>query len=232
MKTLFFKSIFALLIGSFLVLSSCAKKSNSTNSRSGTAVRGNDIANNNGVSNLGVARCSDGSSGWGRIYDDGSMYGTAFRDSFANFLSSVMDPQNLGNLDGAASSTTTGVNMELKLKVVNNQLNLSETRITMEINDSLVGTQGSDGEILKIITARFSSADSGQLTNVAGNSGNFQLVFKDSYGTVTVDGSFNGTEAKGRVNFSNSTNFNINKGETPKSGSLGAFYMKSCGLFY
>lgn len=228
MKTMIFKSFLALFFGSMLVFSACAKKSNTSSNRAGNLTRGNGVVNNNATT-LNVSRCTDGSSGWGRIVDDGTLYGTLFREAYYNFLSSASNPEYLGNLDGSSSSTTTGVNMELKLKIVNNQqLDLSQTRFTMEINDSKVGEIGSDGQPMTEIKVNFSSAKAGEITNFNGNSGSFQLTFADDYGTVSVNGTFNGTEARGNVSFNNTKSYD---GNTPKSGKLGAFYMKSCGLF-
>lgn len=230
MKTMIFKSLLTVFLGSFLILSACAKKSSSSSNRAGTTLRGNALtgANNANISQLSNTRCTDGSSGWGRLFDDGTMAGTAFRDSYANYLSAVMDPQYLGTIDGSSTSASTGVNMELKLKIVNNQLDLSQTRFAMEINDSNVGQVGSDGQPFTAISIPYSNASSGQITNVNGNTGSFQLVFTDSYGTVNVSGTFNGTEARGNVTFNNTAS---SDGGSVKSGKLGAFYMKSCGLF-
>lgn len=227
MKAMFLKSIIALFLGSFLILSACAKKSSSSGNRTaGTTLRGNGITGANGLNTTQLAntRCTDGSSGWGRLFDDGTMAGTAFRDNYANYLSVAMDPQALGTLDGSSYSTATFVNMELKLKIVNNQLDLSQTRLTIEINDSNVGQAGSDGQPLTAISIPYSNASSGQITNVNGNTGSFQLVFTDSYGTVNVSGNFNGTDARGNVTYNNTSGATSN-------GKLGAFYMKSCGLF-
>jgi hypothetical protein len=225
MKKAILKSILFAFLSSFLILSSCAKKSTSS-SRSGAALRGTDPVN--GVNNLSTQKCTDGSSTWGRLWDDGSVPGNNFRDSFANFLSGSMDPAYLGALDGSAASTETWVSMELKLKVTNNKLNLSESKFSLEIKDGKVGEKGTDGELLKNIMINFVKAEDGEISNLVGNTGNFKLVFKDSYGSVIVEGTFNGTEARGKVSFINTTHFNK---ETPKSGFLGVFVMKSCGLF-
>lgn len=230
MKTMILKSFLALFVGSILTLSACAKKSNtSSNNRTGNLTRGNGVVNNNtNLSTFGT-RCTDGSSSWGRVYDDGTLYGNLFRESYSNFLSSASDPQYLGDLDGSSSSTRTGVNMELKLKITNNQqLDLSQTRLTLEINDSKVGEIGSDGQAMTAITVAFSNASAGQISNFNGNSGSFQLTFADDYGTVSVNGTFNGTEARGNISFNNTKSYD---GSSPKSGKLGAFYMKACGLF-
>lgn len=219
--------IFASLASVFLILSSCAKKSSSVSSRVGSAARGTTIGANT-VSTLGISRCTDGSSTWGRIYNDGSMFGSGFRDAFADYLS-ASPGSAIGELDGSSSSTTTGVDMELKLKIVNNQLNLSESRFTMEIRDSEVGRLGEDGKPIETILIGYAGAKSGQVSNVNGGSGNFNITFEDQYGIVVVEGSFNGTEARGSVKYLN--------GATAISGvaglkSLGIFYMKSCGLFF
>lgn len=226
---LMIKSALVIFFGMFLMLASCAKKNSSAQNRGGTAPRG-DQAIVGGATTLGVTKCSDGvTNATGRVFDD-SMYGNTFRNNWANFFSATMADNLLGDLSGSSSSTQTGVNITLKLKISGNQLNLAETKLSMDVKDSLVGTQATDSnEILKSILVDFSKAESGNLTNVNNGTGNFTVVFADGYGKVTITGSFNQTKADGTVTFANSVHYD---NESPKSGSLGRFSLNSCGLFY
>lgn len=225
---LMIKSGLVVFFGLFLMLASCAKKNSSAQNRGGTAPRGDQAVS--GATTLGVTKCSDGvTNATGRVFDD-SMSGNIFRNNWSNFFSATMADDLLGELSGSSSSTQTGVNITLKLKIVNNQLNLSETKLSMDVKDSLVGTPATDSsEILKSILVDFSKAESGNLTNVNNGSGQFTVVFADNYGRVTITGSFNQSKADGTVSFANSVHYN---NESPKSGSLGRFSLNSCGLFY
>tara|TARA_B110001454_G_C12723272_1_gene436192 strand:- start:29382 stop:30065 length:684 start_codon:yes stop_codon:yes gene_type:complete len=225
---LMIKSALVVFFGLFLMLASCAKKNNSSSNRGGTAPRGDQAAAAT-TNAMGIAKCSDGvTSADGRIFDD--TMGTMFRTNWSNFFSAVMADNMLGDLSGSSTSNTTGVNVSIKLKIVNNQLSLNDTKLTMRVQDSLVGTTSADGgEVLKAIVVDFTQAIDGRLTNVSNGTGQFTVVFKDNYGQVTLSGSFNQTKAEGTVSFANSVHYN---NETPKSGNLGKFSLNSCGLFY
>lgn len=221
------KSALVVFFGMFLMLASCAKKNSSASNRGGTAPRGDQAIDTTAAT--GIAKCADGvTSADGRIFDD-SMTGNIFRNNWSNFFSAVMADNQLGDLSGASTSTATGVNVSIKLRVVNNQLVPSETKLTMRIHDGKVNTPGDDGQLLKEIVVDYTRAQSGEIRNVTNGSGQFSATFLDDYGTVTISGSFNQTTADGTVSFVNSKHYN---GEAPKSGNLGRFSLKSCGLFY
>jgi hypothetical protein len=226
MKNLFIKMSLVVFFGMFLLLSSCAKKNSSAQNRGAGAPRGDAAAP---TTTLGVAKCADGSHVTGRIFDD-QMTGNIFRNNWSNFFSAIMADNQLGDLSGASNSTQTGVDIELKLKIVNNAIDKSQTKLTFVVKDSLVGTKNAEnGEIYQTITASFSSATNATLSNVNNGSGQFQLTFQDAYGEVTVNGTFNQSRAQGTVSFVNSKHYN---NETPKSGNLGTFSVNSFGLFY
>lgn len=223
---LIIKSALVIFFGMFLMLASCAKKNSSASNRGGTAPRGDQTINT--ANATGVAKCSDGvTSADGRIFDD--AMGTQFRTNWSNFFSAVMADNQLGDLNGASTSTATGVNVSIKLKVNGNQLVPAESKLTMRVLDSKVGTTGDDGNILKEIVVDFSRAESARLINPSNGAGQFEVVFADNYGKVTISGSYNQSKADGTVSFANSVHYN---NETPKSGNLGRFSLNSCGLFY
>lgn len=233
-KSNLFKSVLVLFFVGFSTFQiSCAKKSSNDNNRAEIAPRGTGTIGATGTSAttnaLAATKCTDGSSTWGRLYDDGSMGGLSFRNSYADFLSASSNPEQvLGSLDGSPNSTTTGVNFNLKLKIVNNQLDLNQTTLLIEITDDKVGKVDENGNTMKLISIPFNTAWKGELTNVVNGQGQFNITFKDAYGTVNVIGNFNQSATTGKINFVNSRHFN---NETPKSGSLGTMSMKTCGLF-
>lgn len=229
MKLVFIKSMLVIFFGTFLLLSSCAKKNSSSQSRAGIAPRGDAAATT--TQTLGVNKCANGSSSAGRIFSD-TMTGSLFRNAWADFFSAIFAENQMGELNGSSTSTNQGVNLEIKMKIVNNQLVLNETKLNIEVQDSLVGQKNADtGEIYTAIKMSFSSAKSGSLSgqNIAGGSGQFNLTFGDSYGDISLSGTYNQTTSTGTVTFANSKHYN---NETPKSGNLGNFSQNSCGLFY
>lgn len=226
MKFILIKSIAIVFFSLFLMLSSCAKKSSSNANRAGSAPRG-DAAAVPTATNLGLNKCADGSNSAGQIFDD--QAGANFRNSWVDFFSATMAADQLGNLDGDVNSNETGVNIEIKMKVVNNQLDLSQTKLEIAVHDSLVNTINKDtNETIQVIKINFTSAESGSLSNVTNGGGNFTLTFADPYGKITVSGTFNQSTATGTVNFANSKHYN---NEAARSGTLGKFSVNSCGLF-
>ncbi|MBL7546245.1 MAG: hypothetical protein JNL11_20665 [Bdellovibrionaceae bacterium] len=229
MKNIFVKSILVLFFGMFLILTSCAKKNNSSQNRAGVSPRGD--AGAVGTTTLGVNKCANGSYTTGRLYNDTA--GATFRNAWVDFFSAIFAENQLGEISGANTSTTTGVDFELKLKIVNGQLNLAETKLMMEVRDSFVNQKNVDtGEIIQPIKMNFPSASEGSSltgTNTTGGLGQFTLVFADNYGKVTVTGSYNQTQTQGTVTFANTKHYNS---ESARSGTLGNFIQNSCGLFY
>lgn len=221
------KSVLIVFFGMFLILTSCAKKKSSSQSRLAGAPRG---TTNTPVSNLGVAKCSDGTtSAAGRIFDD-TATGDSFRMNWSNFFSAIMADDQLGSLSGSSTNSQQGVNIQLRIRIVNNQLSLSETSMNIVVSDSFVDQKNPDtGEIIQPIKMGFTTAESGSQISVNNGTGNFTIVFADKYGKVTVTGSFNQSQTQGTVSFQNTAHYN---NETPKSGNLGRFALNTCGLFF
>ncbi len=221
------KSVLIVFFGMFLILTSCAKKKSSSMSRNAGAPRGTTTTP---VTNLGVTKCTDGvTSAAGRLFDD-TASGDSFRTQWSNFFSAIMADDQLGQLSGLSSNSVQGVNFTLRMKIVNNQISLSETSMNIEVNDSYVNTRNADtNEIIQAIKMGFTSATDAKLTNVNNGTGNFTVSFADKYGSVLVSGSFNQSRAEGTVTFQNSVHYN---NEAPKSGTLGRFALNSCGLFF
>lgn len=224
---LFFKSILFLFFGMFLILASCAKKSSSNQNRAGVAGARGDTAAADAAVALGVTKCADGSFSDGRIFSD-TMTGDTFRLAWADFFSAIMAPELLGDLNGASSSTATGVTVSIKIKLANNQVVAAESKLAIAVKDSFVGQKSPEtGELINVLKADFTSAQSGSW-NVTNGTGNFTLNFADEYGTVTLTGTVKGQTATGTVSFKN---LKHHDGQSAaKSGNLGNFSINSCGL--
>lgn len=224
MKLMFVKSILVIFFGLFLILSSCAKKNSSSQTRAG-APRGDAAAV---ATAMGVTKCADGSNITGRITE--TTVGADFRASWVDFFSAVMPADQIGDLSGSSTSTTTGVSFDISMRIVNNQLNLAETKMNIAVRDSFVDQKSSDtGEIITPIKMSFPSAQTGSsVTAIVNGTGSYTLIFGDAYGRITVTGTFNATTSTGTVTFVNTQH---HLGETAKSGTLGRFTLNSCGLF-
>lgn len=228
MKNIFVKSILALFMGMFLMLTSCAKKNSSAQNRAGVAPRGD--AATAGTATLGVNKCANGTHTTGRIYNDTA--GTAFRTAWLDFFSAIFAENQFGDISGSSTSTETGVNFELKLKIVNNQIEKAQSSLMMEVRDTLVNTKNTEtGEIIQPIKMSFPSAESATITgsSTAGGTGEFTVTFADKYGKISIRGNYNQTQSQGTVTFTNTVHYN---NESPRSGTLGTFTQNSCGLFF
>ncbi len=219
MKKVFVKTILVAFVTGFLILSSCAKKSSSTQTRAGAAPRGDAAA----AATLGITKCADGvTTATARIFDDAAV-GNAFRNSWSDFFSAVMADDQLGSLSGASTSTTEGVNMNLKIKLVNNQIVKEQTTLDIKVMDGFANKVNAEStETLSPITINFTSAESATISATQ-----YTLVFADPYGRITVTGTYNATNTTGTVSFVNTKHYN---NETAKSGNLGKFNFNSCGL--
>lgn len=226
MKKFAMRTMLIMSVGCVMFLSACAKKSSSDNRNGGAAPRGDATVT---TTQLGLTRCTDGSYTSGRVFSDSSI-GGSFRQAWSDYFSATVADNYLGQLDGSSTSTTQGVNIELKLRVVNNQISLSESTLHFSVHDSYVGQKDQSGQIVPAIEINYSKATQGQLTPSGSGVGSFNLTFSDTGGTVTVQGQYNQQTAQGTVTFANSTYHDGS--QSAKSGTLGQFSINSCGLFF
>lgn len=163
---------------------------------------------------------TSGTSAVGMIYSDGSMN---FQNQVAGFVSSWMDPNDLGTVDGSASSNQTGVDFKGKLKfAAGGQLIREQTGLEITIVDSFT-VQGQKPAIA--IASYNSKAISGS-QNPTGRT--FEVTFQDNYGIVKLAGQYDNSFAWGTVQYQNSKV--AMQGMSPQSGTLGLFKISKCGL--
>lgn len=192
-----------------LGLAACAKKSSSDNSRI-EAARGNGtfapIGGNTGTGNVFQQNCTNNASQYARLV---SQNGSNFQAVFRDFLQT-----DIGDLDGTGSSTSTGVDLQLKLKVNNGQISGAESGLTLWVVDS-VAAQDSSQEI----KVQYYGA-----SQVQGNAnGDFSLVFTDKIGQVFVQGRTVNGAVTAQVAYQNSGG---------QRQSLGSFSQNSCSVWY
>lgn len=202
-----------MVLAGFLGLAACAKKSNSGANRVQNRGNGTNFTNANGTLNgtgAGQIPTSCGGtsqSSAGRLIDDGSLYG-AFRSNYAEFLGT-----ELGELDGSASSTSTGVDIELRIKLNGQSVLAEQSQIRITVYDSEVDNLGA-------IVVSYDRATRAEVNA----SGEVVLTFEDNYGQLFVQARNMGSQVQGRV-------FYKNKGMSQEK-SLGGFTLSTCGVFY
>ena len=207
------KSILSILtLLGFLGLAACAKKSGNGASRLQNRGNGANFVNNTGLNNPGTgqyqAQCGNTSTQAGRLIDDGSSYGS-FRNNYMEFVG-----VELGDLDGSANSTSTGVDLQLRIKLNGQNVVAEQSAIRIIIYDSEAAELGA----LDVAFDRATQA------NVNPSTGEFTLTFQDNYGQLFVQGRNAGNQVQGRVTFQNSG--------AGQAKSLGAFTLSTCGVFY
>lgn len=186
----------------------CGKKSNNgSNGRVGAA-RGNIMATGNTlVAGQIPTTCATTTNSYGRVIDNGGLFGQ-FRNNYAEFLG-----QEIGDLDGSATSLSTGVDIQLKLKNSNGQIDAAQSKLSLFIVDSQAATEGE-------LQVTYTTAQSASYNS---QTGEITVVFSDEYGQVTVVARNFGQQVQGSLSFQNA-------GASAKS--LGSFTLNSCGVFY
>lgn len=214
----YIKSLVSILtLLGFLGLAACAKKSGNGASRLQNRGTGANFVNNTGINNPGInnpgtgqyqTQCSGTSTQAGRLIDDGSLFGT-FRTNYMEFVG-----VELGDLDGSPNSTSTGVDLQLRIKLNGQNVIAEQSAIRIIVYDSEAAELG----------ALDVSFDRATQANVNPSTGEFTLTFQDNYGQLHVQGRNAGNQVQGRVSFQNSG--------MGQAKSLGAFTLSTCGVFY
>lgn len=164
------------------------------------------------------------------IYDEhksGKEYSTKpFQERFQDFVSGTFAPSSLGDLSGENSTTAVNrVEMKFALKFGTDQnIVPAQTWLSISVVDSMVGTKDADGTLIDAYPVNFSKASSGQIDR---DKKTFTVVFEDDYGSVTLAGTYDNSNASGRVDFVNKKSYSSSVPAT--SGVLGAFSIDSCG---
>ena len=219
------KSIFSQISVLLLLLScsglvACSQEGFSTiRTASNTSAGGG-----NGAAGGGAFPTSCSATTVGKIYDPAGGASTAFDAQVKSFVSATLNPTLLGSVSGDINAST-GIDLKGSWTFdAAGALVSTGAAVSVEIFDSYVGTKDSDGETILPYTIDFSSAFSGSLNRTTGQ---FTVVFKDGYGSITFTGIKGATYSEGTVTFANSTAVS---GYSPASGTLGSFKINNCAL--
>lgn len=172
-------------------------------------------------------KCSNGTSSVGLIKDDPSLSvgGSTFKSRVGDLVSASLDPQQLGEIEGAGA-TGTGLDLYVKLKADAQGQVASDSALQILIYDSFVGQIDSQsGQQIQPYPIVITKGAQGVLNR---SQRSFQVSFSDAYGTVILEGTFDDSMARGTVRFSNTRSFDNG---APRSGQLGQFVIPACNLF-
>ncbi len=208
------------LLGLCLGLMACAPASmqaNLANTSSGATVT------------QAAVSCSTKTDDLGLVYDekkDGSSYSTlSFEQRVKGLVSATLDPSEIGSISGEKNFSRQYISMAGSFKFDNSgNLQVADTSVQLLINDSLVGTKDAQNVAIEPYSVGFSAATSGSIDRAAKT---FKVIFQDSYGSITFQGTYDASMARGRVDYANTQAVS---GSTPASGVLGAFYISTCAL--
>lgn len=216
MKTFKFQSLPFFLLAMATLFVSCVPGGKGDRSlRGGSIGTAGVVGTLSGYSN----QCPNGTSAIGRIYDGGQG---DFTTQVAAYLSSFINPTDIGTIDGNPNSNATGVKLRGKLRfTAQGQLIRDQSGIEITVVDSFAA-QGQDA----IEPADYRQKGVNGIHDPGTRS--FEVVFQDSQGQVALKGQYDDQFASGIVQFSNSRAV---AGVSPQSGTLGAFKISKCGLF-
>lgn len=172
-----------------------------------------------GVVGSGVgSTCGNTAQTTGRVYDNGGGSSYTFDQRVKGLLAASVDPQYFG--------TITGVTIEGHIAYdTNGTVNVSQTNLKLVVADSFVGQKDDKGGIISAYPMNFATATSGTV-NIAAKT--FTVLFKDSYGEITLTGNYGTSVVTGSISY---TNFStVATGNYPTSGTLGAFQISSCSF--
>lgn len=215
MKSLAAQSkVILMMVVSLSLLASCqnSRKSNSLDPRPVTRGQGaaqlpQGYESQNGTNQFYYTQAT------GRIYTE-AQYRSQFQGTMLKLLSATINEEDVGDID-----PLTGVQLKGYVEVdTAGQLIVGASMIEITIKDSYVGDKLADGEIIKPIVIRV-PARSGTATN-----GQAQLRFEDSYGSISMVGTYDNQTKKitGTLSFQNN---NGRGGESLK------FEIETCGFF-
>lgn len=204
------------LLLAVLSLSACGKKEGS-----GVRVAGRGAAT--GVAQGGTSGTSGtcGAQSTGKIFD--AYASSTFEQQVKNFVSATLDPQSLGSISGNINDRT-GIDFNATFRFDSNgNVVAAESKVHIKIFDSFVG-QVYNGQTIQPYEVAFTAASEGMIDR---NTRQFQVRFKDSYGEIVFQGSYDNSLAQGTVYYQNYTAV---QGYQPTSGTLGSFRIYACSL--
>lgn len=144
-----------------------------------------------------------------------------FNTALKHFVSSNMNPQNLGTVNTKGAVVVQG-----QVNVGSGNQVTTDSWFEIIISDSFVGKADAQGEIYEPVRVHIPFREG----YVSGNTA--KLVFADDYGSVTMDGTFDNNFFKGSLSFVNTKIYDgAPAAETPHNGTIGGFSVSTCGFF-
>ncbi len=232
-------------------LTGCGKKDNKRTSISNRNAR-NPI--NEPVS-TGDPQSTDGGtqvSNQGYVYGQIYTYSTdaAFEHDVRGFTSATLDPwgdpsngvqPELGNVSGQVGGQT-GVWIRGDANVSGGKfdpsgknqrpLDPNNTNVRIIVWDSYAGQTDANGHVIPEYGVSFTTATSNSFINYQSRTA--VIVFEDTYGWVKFSGTFDAEWFKGTVEYYNYDYVKsiVSPNDAPWDGTLGQFYISTCGFFY
>ncbi|GEM_PF-1728905 len=147
----------------------------------------------------------------GRIFSS-SQYEAEFSAAIKGLLSATLDEASIGSI-----SSTNGVSMKGYVELDSaGKLQSTKSLIQIEVKDSYTG-QSTDGQVVPPITLSLPASEG------FASGGQVQLMFRDSYGWVRLDGQYtDGGQFKGVLSYANTNG---------KEGENISFEIETCGFF-
>lgn len=193
-----------ILVLTVLALGACARKS----SKSG-ASRGARITNGSVVTNTGAGSTTCAANIYGAVYDNG-ISGYDFTQRLINFTGN----SDIGYVESQYNNRiSTGVDIRMTAQFNNGQFVAAGSEVLIRIYDDKYAQGLGRLEDIRFV------GESG----VSRGNGTFTAVFKDQYGTITVEGTRDPS-----VNMIGGViNFQVSNGG---SQPLGRFWISGCSL--
>ena len=218
---------FSLVVVLLLLLSACApsEKSFQVKSTGVGVVSGSDTV----VSSSQYLGCNSSvSESFGRVYGGSSVSSEAvFTQQVKDFVSSFLSPNAVGTVSPLLGAST-GIELSGHLSFDNQGLiKVESSDLSLMIYDSHVGQiDSSTGKAIQPIPVLLSKPSEGRWNRTTGQ---FSVKFTDKYGDVVIAGNIQKGTTSGEIRYSNKLAVD---GGSAKSGTLGVFYIYSCGFIY
>ena len=186
-------------------------------------VKANTTSNSN-VSINGISLSSQCGSVQ-TLAERGSVYdntGFDFDARVKALLSSYLQPSEVGTVSGLQG--TPGVRFSGKIKLDSNGAVVgTQSNLTIQVEDSFFLYSGA-----KAIELKFSQSGTSSITGQFNlSSGQGSLIVQDEDGQIKFDGTIDAQKFSGTVSFQNSKTV---VGGSPASGTLGQFWVTTCGF--
>ena len=155
----------------------------------------------------------------GSIFDNSAF---DFETKVKGLLSAFLQPSEVGTVSGFQANP--GVRFSGKIKLDGNGAVVgAQSNVQIQVEDSFFLFQGN-----KIIEMKFSQSATSSLTGQFNTSnGQGSLILQDEYGQIKFDGTIDAQKFSGTMSFQNTKTV---VGGAPASGTLGQFWVSTCGF--